>query len=368
MIFTQAEIDSRCDQCVWGKLAQMRQKNGALMVAPEWSHQGDVFPATLEECLQFEAYPGSCDAYYNPRTCKNPWIPGEVTPKPEEKCKETNCSFNFAQRLCGPLKGTPAEDGAYHGCLWDFCAGCDEKVFQEYQDIENFEHPDPACIENKNACNSDDTCTSAMTMSLKDGPSQNNLGGFGPDAGAEELRFKKAGSFNGKYVDLVVTADGYTPKKPEVTGAKGAFGSINVKCGTNAAFEFTWVDSETGEAIEVNDVSVSFFDMDEGRKGRGRNKITACGAADLFVAADSELKTEKRSPGCFSAESTKFGQRKNEPTDPLLLTEDHMSRAATFAFKGASSATFDVSMSKCPGGARNLQFAVRPTVACAGKV
>lgn len=365
LIFNQGEIDSRCTACVWGRLAQMRQKNGALMVDQKWSHQGTVFPATLDECLAFEKYPGSCDAYYNPRTCENPSIPGEPRPTAEDKCTETECSFSFATRLCAPLKGTPPEDKAYDNCLWDFCATCDEKVYEEYEEIENFEHPEPTCLENAGNCNGVAACENAMTMDISDGPSQNNLGGFGPDDGADELRFSRAGSYNGKFVDLVVTSEGYKPKKPEVTGARGKFGNINLKCGSNSAFTFSWVDSDTGEPIEVSDVSVSFFDMDEGKKGKGRNKVTACGASDLFVSKDTELTTAKRSDGCFSAESSAHGQKNNEPQNPLLLTQDHMSRAASFTFKDSSSASFDVTMTQCKG-ARNLQFAVTPTVVCAG--
>merc|ERR1719281_1552125 len=113
-----------------------------------------------------------------------------------------------------------------------------------------------------------------MTMSLENGPSQNNLGGTGPDSGAAELRYSKAGTYNGKALDLVVTADGYTPKKASMNGNKGQFGRINLRCGANAAFEFKWVDSETGAPVEVSDVSVTFYDMDEGKKGKGRNKIS----------------------------------------------------------------------------------------------
>lgn len=366
LVFTQAEIDSRCSECVWGRLAQMRQKNGGLMVAPKWSNQGKPFPATLEECLQFERYPGGCDAYYNPRTCENPWAPGEPVPQPEDKCKETECSFSFAQRLCAPLKDTPPEDNAYHNCMWDFCAGCKEDVFEEYQQIESLEHPEPTCVKNKGNCGQEETCNEAVTLSLENGPSVNNLGGAGPDSGAAELRYSKAGAFNGKSLDLVVTADGYKPKKASMNGAKGQFGRINLKCGTNAAFQFSWVDSDTGAAVEVNDVAVSFYDMDEGKRGKGRTKITACGATDLYVSSDSELSTEQRTADCFSAESSTQGARNNEPENPLLLTQDQLSRSASFSFKGSTGASFDVSLGKC-SGARNLQFAVRPTVACAEK-
>lgn len=367
LVFTQAELDSRCSECVWGRLAQMRLKNGLMMVAPKWrAHEKDPFPPTLEECLQFEMYPGACDSFYNPRSCENPWAPGEPVPQPEEKCKETNCSYSFAERLCAPLKDTPPEDNAYHNCMWDFCAGCQEDVFEQYQQIEALEHPEPQCVQNKGNCGQEQICNEAVTLSLENGPFQNNLGGAGPDSGAAELRYSKAGSFNGKNLDLVVTAEGYKPKKPSMNGAKGQFGRINLQCGTNAAFQFSWVDSDTGEAVEVPDIAVSFYDMDEGKRGKGRNKITACGASDLFVSADSELSTEQRSADCFSAESSKPGAKNNEPENPLLLTQDQMSRSASFSFKSSKGASFDVSMGKC-SGARNLQFTVRPTVACAEK-
>ena len=59
--------------------------------------------------------------------------------------------------------------------------------------------------------------------------SQNNLGGEGPDTGAEELRFKNVGSYGGSKIDLVVTAiENYTVFNNGQNRINKKFGQINL--------------------------------------------------------------------------------------------------------------------------------------------
>ena len=65
--------------------------------------------------------------------------------------------------------------------------------------------------------------------------SQNNLGGNGPDSGAEEMRFGDIGTTpDGESIDLVVTADsGYEVKNSDNNKiVNDEFGTINQLAGT----------------------------------------------------------------------------------------------------------------------------------------
>merc|ERR1712238_392315 len=104
-----------------------------------------------------------------------------------------------------------------------------------------------------------DVCTKSVTMNTRT-LTQNNLGGAGPDTGAEELRYSKAANVNGQSVALVVTArGGYSAGKPSATGINGAFGSINVKCNTEVTLLFKAVDSETGDAVMLDNFALTWF-------------------------------------------------------------------------------------------------------------
>ena len=59
---------------------------------------------------------------------------------------------------------------------------------------------------------------------------QNNLGGFGPDSGAEEIRFAGVGEKNGAAMDLVVTdLSGYDPSNVAQNRVNGLFGQACVR-------------------------------------------------------------------------------------------------------------------------------------------
>ena len=55
----------------------------------------------------------------------------------------------------------------------------------------------------------------------------NNLGGYGPDSGVEEVRFTGVGNSYGRDLDLVVTVDAdYEPSNTEQNRVNGNFGGL----------------------------------------------------------------------------------------------------------------------------------------------
>jgi len=208
-----------------------------------------------------------------------------------------------------------------------------------------------------------DVCTKSVTMNTRT-LTQNNLGGAGPDTGAEELRYSKAANVNGQSVDLVVTArGGYSAGKPSATGINGAFGSINVKCNTEVTLLFKAVDSETGDAVTLDNFALTWYDIDEGKKGKGRSTVTGCGDG-LLISSSTEL-TVAQLGSCWTATSSVAGSKADNPSDPFTLTRAQRQRVATFPFSGASQFVSTLNVEK-GYGSRNFQFAVEPGVACTG--
>merc|ERR1719263_1781486 len=159
----------------------------------------------------------------------------------------------------------------------------------------------------------------------------NNLGGLGPDNGAEEIRFSNAAAVKGQVLDLIIksTGTGYKAKSPKSNGKSksGAFGVINLKAKSNVDLEFSWVDSTTGDSVVLDQVAISFYDIDEGKKGKSRTTLTACGADNAVVTTNTELSVNTAG-GCYAVSSTTHGTAADNPTSPSTLTPNQAARSA----------------------------------------
>jgi len=287
--------------------------------------------------------------------------PPPVPPAPpaKEECDTNGCSWTHAQQLCHSLQG---DDILYNDCLFDFCLECDDDAAVQFVAEDEDEHPDPICVAGAPECAPEEVCTSAVKMNTLT-VSHNNLGGVGPDAGAEEIRYINAAVINGKAVDLVLTTDGtFTSSKPSVNGNAGAFGRLNVKCGTSVTVSMKVVDAETGNPVVLDAVALTWYDLDEGKKSKGRATVTTCGSTGAIVSENTEL-TVEREGDCSSATSSVAGTGKDNPTSPHHLDSLQISRAVTLPFKQVSEMSSTLSLAKGFKG-RNFLFAIEPSVAC----
>lgn len=350
LVFNRAELDSRCDGCYWGTL----DLGGA--AGKKLAGHSDTTASALVA------------------NCTNPYVPGAGGMPPlEDQCNDHGCSLAQGETLCGPLSDGPPEHAElYDDCLMDYCTTCNEAVLSTYMEIEREEEAEElleerdAAVENavcEGTCTDTDPCAQVLKVDLGE-PSVNNLGGTGPGQGASEIRYARAGLYQGVDVDLVVTTDGaYTANEAQMNGAKKDMGRINVKSGTSVSLKFSLVASQTQDPVTVPKFAITVFDMDEGNKGKARNKITACDADGVYTVQGGELVTETVN-GCSSASSSTPGNGDNSPKGLASLTADHLSRSATFSFLSTSEANIDLDIAK-GGGARNLQFAIAPIVGCA---
>jgi len=164
-------------------------------------------------------------------------------------------------------------------------------------------------------------------------------------------------------VDLVLTTDGeFKSSKPSKNGNAGAFGVLNVKCGSSVSVTMKVVDAETGAPVTLDAVALTWYDLDEGKKAKGRATVTTCGSTGAIVSENTEL-TVVREGDCSSATSSVAGTGKDNPKSPHQLDSVQVSRSVTLPFKQVSEFSSTLSLAKGSKG-RNFLFALEPSVAC----
>merc|ERR1712232_1422915 len=98
-----------------------------------------------------------------------------------------------------------------------------------------------------------------------------NLGGFGKDGGAKNMRFSNVIKQDGVALDLVIAnTSEYTTTHPEhnglVTGTSMV--EVNVDAETSGDLNFQFVKAGTSEPYEVASFLLSFWISIRGRRGR----------------------------------------------------------------------------------------------------
>jgi len=314
-------------------------------------------------CDYCEAYNSQrqTDAHGRPlqlAKCAKP-PPGPPIPPAKVECEQNSCSWSHSQQLCSSLQGN---DVLYNDCLFDFCLECEDGAANQFVAEVEDEHPAPMCVAGAPKCAPKEVCDGAVKMNTLR-VTQNNLGGVGPDSGAEEIRYSNAAVVNGKTVDLVLTTDGvFSSHNPSKNGVAGAFGLLSVKCGTSVSVNMKVVDSDTGSPVTLDKVAITWYDLDEGKKEKGRATVTTCGSTGAIVSENTEL-TLNREGHCSRATSSVAGTGKDNPKSPHNLDSIQISRAVTLPFEGVSEWSSTLSLAKGHKG-RNFLFAIEPSVAC----
>jgi len=243
---------------------------------------------------------------------------------------------------------------------------------------------------------------------------QNNLGGLGPDTGAEELRFSSVWNENGKAsMDLVVTYKGgrnYTMNKGPAPGSRGYvskgcdstitayddarycggrnglwsdsipgfFGQINIASGYAGYFDFALVHTGTNTPFEMKadeKVLFSFYDLDDNRSDRRpqfemrREFIEfVTPPASHSLTINTTVVVNTTAGGNLYAESGRYGTGDDNPVSPLDMTPLAQSSRISVVYKGISTWTVKFGTTGyVPGdaGGRNMLFAGRSKGDCA---
>jgi len=183
----------------------------------------------------------------------------------------------------------------------------------------------------------------------------NNLGGSGPLAGAEEVRYSRAGTTKaGVVFDLVITAlSQYEAKLTNKNGVKDSFGLLTMlpKGGgtlvpptvrATAAnfsgttdFKFSFMSPGTNTPVVVSEVHMAIFDVDiEGFTGA--TEIATSKGYRGYVTDIEPLVVASRLDGGRTKFTASQASIPN-PTNPNALTAEQRRNSVMYFYKGVSS-------------------------------
>lgn len=300
-------------------------------------------PLKEEELLvSKEGQDQTCKIRQMAGSCMNPPPPPPTEPTPDEVCEEKHLNIARGKKVCADEKDK--SDDMFKSCLFDWCSsgGSDDsaKGAEEFDEIDD---PMPECQINDKECHHCKACKTSVDVDLSTVTS-NNLGGQGPKTGAEEIRYQKAIKLDGKTVDVVLTVDGeFSLDDSSRNGVSNQFGQLALTCGSSADFKFSFVDSQTGVPVEMDDMALTFYDLDQGKRGSGKESVSVCDPDEVFAMTNSELESSKAG-SCHRYSATVKGTKKDNPTDPKDLSAEQLAKAVTYTFSGKNSVEWSASI------------------------
>lgn len=190
----------------------------------------------------------------------------------------------------------------------------------------------------------------------------NNLGSLGPDfEGPEGIRYGEITEVhNGRYVDLLVNAASkpYVPHYSSKNGLHGSFGNINLYNNNSIDLVFHFIDSESGEPVEMPGFHITVFDLDQGPYASAKEFLTVDGFDEAHLMAFTSLNTRGLADGRREFSSTVHGTGENNPVDPLSLTEHQAAHAVDLVFPaGLSEFKMNYAVGEARAMGRNMLFA-----------
>jgi len=197
--------------------------------------------------------------------------------------------------------------------------------------------------------------------------SHSNLGGQGPDDGAETLVYQNIGIQDGVAVDLVVTAaTAYEPNSALKNGLHGGlFGIINQKVNNAVDLNFRFVDRQ-GSPVTMDPFFFTLYDIDQGMDHASRDSVTARGFSEYRVAEETELRIEVLGDDSATFASSLRGGKVDNPTHPMALTNAEKERTVVLKFPETSEFSLSFSESDYADAdqGRNLLFSGPSSMVC----
>lgn len=157
-------------------------------------------------------------------------------------------------------------------------------------------------------------------------------------------------------IDLVIEAVGpYSAFNTSENGISGDFGSVNLLGNTTSSFTFSLFDADTTTLATVDQVTVSFLDLDGANAAGPFESITILDPAQYTLSDPTEILVDNSTPGelTFSSEVVAFGA--NNPTSTTLTT-GQSELAVSVTYLNLSQFTFDFASGNA-GAGRNVLFA-----------
>lgn len=217
------------------------------------------------------------------------------------------------------------------------------------------------------------------------GMKNNNLGGKGPGSGGKSMRFRSIlADKDGSPIDLVVKADdAYLPASTKKGGLgskkngrhKKWGGRVNLKSGTETHLTFQFVKSSGQTPVRVSSFMFTVFDLDQSGGCISRTTINATGYSSYYVSDNTELRVTTRLPKLYKLksvgksiekwhsepvstqfQSTQFGNKKDNPANPLNMSESQANRAFTLVYQNVKSFRMGFKLTGGEKSGRNIIF------------
>lgn len=202
-----------------------------------------------------------------------------------------------------------------------------------------------------------------------------NLGGLGPDFDAPRaLRFNNIAAIaNDQMIDLtVVNTTSYDPANTANNGLNGEFAQVNIRGGSTTRFRFQFLKHGTDDPVHMDWTMLSMFDLDEAKPKKNkktgqirpqyRETLEVKGFATHFITEHSEVQLTQLGAKWYQYTSSTKGSGKDNPTDPMALTEQQKNRAVTFMFHDISAFDARFEAMKPTKTGRNFLFAGKSSV------
>jgi len=173
---------------------------------------------------------------------------------------------------------------------------------------------------------------------LCDAEVHSNLGGQGPDAGAEEMRYSNIADLNGGGIDLVVTnTTPYEYKSAKQNGLKGCFGKFNLIAPSSVTLSFRFVRTGTNDDVDASNYLFSIYDVDESQQGIKEQLTFSTPVDGYWLTADTELIVSgSAAAGDLGFESSVVGVGSDNPEYPEELDPSQEARTVTVQYASVS--------------------------------
>jgi len=173
--------------------------------------------------------------------------------------------------------------------------------------------------------------------------SHSNLGGVGPDAGEQNVRFQKAGLAYGRSIDVVLS-NVSTYRAPNGASANGIlaerFGQMNVGFGSTVDLRLQFRDTETDEPVVLHQFVMGFFDFDSGASSSQCAEMIGFDRSQDFEYYQGHWVSARINGTKQWFLSTDLGSSDDNPTNPYDLSESEKEHSVIATFFDTSEVSF----------------------------
>lgn len=187
-----------------------------------------------------------------------------------------------------------------------------------------------------------------------------NLGGVGPDTGAQELRYSNIGTTEtGEKFDIVVTAlTEYRAANPSLNGNSNGFGVITTDCLTaptdSTDFKFSFVQPGTNTPVLVSEIHMAIFDLD-GIEANGVEVAASKGYRGYVTDETPSVLASRLADGRTKFSSSQAIDNVPNPTNPDSLTTEQRQNSLMYFYQNVTEFELTFGIETCRYS-RNLFF------------